>query len=285
MGIRFLCPNGHKLNVKSFLAGKKGVCPQCGARMRIPQQSDPALRKPGDSDANDDLEQESEPMLVGGDGPATAAATPGKPAAAGGAATGSLAAGAVKAAALAATPVTPQQLAAVSVVPRGVAVTPAVVEPSDPFSEAPNAVWYVRPPAGGQYGPARTDVMKRWISEGRVTSDSYVWREGWPDWRMAVTAIPGFRTTTSSGSLGLDRGSATAAEGTTDATSGSQFGPLTTRSATRGAGSGSAADSAAAARVLAARRKSNTGPIIAMVILGLMAIVLTVALVAVLRSN
>lgn len=36
MGIRFTCPNGHKLNVKTFLAGKRGVCPQCGAKFVIP---------------------------------------------------------------------------------------------------------------------------------------------------------------------------------------------------------------------------------------------------------
>src|SRR5436305_1418215 len=36
MGIRFSCPNGHKLNVKTFLAGRRGVCPQCGARFVIP---------------------------------------------------------------------------------------------------------------------------------------------------------------------------------------------------------------------------------------------------------
>jgi hypothetical protein len=36
MGIRFSCPNGHKLHVKSFLAGKRGVCPQCGAKFIIP---------------------------------------------------------------------------------------------------------------------------------------------------------------------------------------------------------------------------------------------------------
>jgi hypothetical protein len=37
MGIRFNCPNGHKLNVKEFLAGKRGVCPQCGAKFIIPE--------------------------------------------------------------------------------------------------------------------------------------------------------------------------------------------------------------------------------------------------------
>jgi hypothetical protein len=39
MGIRFSCPNGHKLNVKAFLAGKRGVCPQCGAKFLIPSQT------------------------------------------------------------------------------------------------------------------------------------------------------------------------------------------------------------------------------------------------------
>lgn len=36
MGIRFLCPNGHRLNVKSFLAGKRAICPQCGAKVLVP---------------------------------------------------------------------------------------------------------------------------------------------------------------------------------------------------------------------------------------------------------
>ena len=39
MGIRFQCPNGHSLNVKQFLAGKRGICPECSARFIVPQQS------------------------------------------------------------------------------------------------------------------------------------------------------------------------------------------------------------------------------------------------------
>src|SRR5688572_6042780 len=39
MGIRFSCPNGHKLHVKEFLAGKRGVCPSCGAKFVIPLAS------------------------------------------------------------------------------------------------------------------------------------------------------------------------------------------------------------------------------------------------------
>jgi hypothetical protein len=38
MGIRFSCPNGHKLHVKEFLAGKRGICPECGAKFTIPLQ-------------------------------------------------------------------------------------------------------------------------------------------------------------------------------------------------------------------------------------------------------
>ncbi|MCG8449461.1 MAG: DUF4339 domain-containing protein [Pirellulales bacterium] len=36
MGIRFTCPNGHKIHVKAFLAGKRGICPECDAKFIIP---------------------------------------------------------------------------------------------------------------------------------------------------------------------------------------------------------------------------------------------------------
>jgi len=39
MGIRFLCPNGHKLNLKAFLAGERGICPQCDAKFLVPRES------------------------------------------------------------------------------------------------------------------------------------------------------------------------------------------------------------------------------------------------------
>jgi GYF domain 2 len=39
MGIRFLCPNGHKLNVKADLAGKRASCPECGVKLVIPAAS------------------------------------------------------------------------------------------------------------------------------------------------------------------------------------------------------------------------------------------------------
>lgn len=36
MGIEAFCPNGHRINVKQSLAGRKGLCPTCGAKFRIP---------------------------------------------------------------------------------------------------------------------------------------------------------------------------------------------------------------------------------------------------------
>ncbi len=66
----------------------------------------------------------------------------------------------------------------------------ATQTPLDPIDEAPQAIWYVRPPSGGQYGPARGDIMRKWMGEGRVSPDSLVWREGWQDWRIAADAFP-----------------------------------------------------------------------------------------------
>jgi len=36
VGIIAFCPNGHRIKVKDQLAGRKGICPTCQARFRIP---------------------------------------------------------------------------------------------------------------------------------------------------------------------------------------------------------------------------------------------------------
>ena len=51
-------------------------------------------------------------------------------------------------------------------------------------------IWYIRPPSGGQFGPAPGELMRTWISEGRVSADSLVWREGWRDWQEAGAVFP-----------------------------------------------------------------------------------------------
>ncbi|HUT10882.1 MAG TPA: hypothetical protein VMY42_10320 [Thermoguttaceae bacterium] len=47
MSIRVTCPNGHALVVNDSFAGKAGLCPQCKARVRVPE--------PADDDLSEDL--------------------------------------------------------------------------------------------------------------------------------------------------------------------------------------------------------------------------------------
>jgi hypothetical protein len=108
MGIRFLCPNGHKLNVKADLAGKRASCPECGAKLVVPGASP-------------------------------------KPA---------------------------------------IAPTATVVGSATPAG----GVWYMQSSDGQQFGPATEPQFCEWIAAGRVTAESHVWRDGWPEWKVARDA-------------------------------------------------------------------------------------------------
>lgn len=73
----------------------------------------------------------------------------------------------------------------------------------DAIAESPLATWFVRPPSGGQFGPARGEVMRKWLTEGRVTSDSLVWREGWADWLPATEVFPQLGKPAAAGLFGV----------------------------------------------------------------------------------
>lgn len=221
MGIKFICDScTKKLNVKSFLAGKRGVCPHCGCSVNIPLESQVGSRAKVDAagnpdDGQDDIETpitiESGAANPNGDAESVAAAGSERPAtgslptaetvpnvtiASVGGATqsgGSLGGTAVAAVPMAGTIPTAAPFAAAPMatpVSSPMAIAAAVTPARDPISEAPHAVWYVQPPTGGRYGPANGEIMRRWIAEGRVSSDSLVWRDGWPEWRMARAAFP-----------------------------------------------------------------------------------------------
>ncbi len=171
MGIRFYCPNGHKMNVKSFLAGCKGICPVCGAKMDIPLESTrPSSRHP---------EQQPQPGATGSESPQAETSKP---------------------TAVPNQPVPTVEFAEAS--PELVAMTLdeaqrgssaatfAAGPPVDPLATDGNVVWYVRPPTGGQFGPATTDIMRGWLAEGRLSTDTLVWREGWREWQEAGRLFP-----------------------------------------------------------------------------------------------
>jgi GYF domain 2 len=130
MGIRFLCPNGHKLNVKSDLAGKRAICPDCGAKLVVPAV--------GMSPSESSLQN-----IRAASRSAIAAASP----------------------------------------------TASPIPTASAATEQP-IVWYVRPASGGQFGPLSADELSAWIADQRVMADTYLWRPGWADWRMAGDAPP-----------------------------------------------------------------------------------------------
>ena len=140
MGIRFFCPNGHKLNVKSFLAGKRGKCPECDARFLIPLES-----------TNEYATSTEKLMAVTANALEHSAAPAGNP--------------------------PPSDRINTGAVPSD--------SDNDPIAESPDAVWYVHPKTGGQFGPANGEIMREWIGEGRVAHDSLVWRQGWDHWQNA----------------------------------------------------------------------------------------------------
>ncbi|MDP6719567.1 MAG: DUF4339 domain-containing protein [Pirellulaceae bacterium] len=160
MGIRFYCPEcSRRMNVKTFLAGKRGICPHCDARWEIPLESEIPEGAPR-------IRPNTEPTGTKPTGltAQTVAASP-----------------ASMAAAKSNAPANGDPL------PSFEAIAPTV---GDPIDASPNAVWYVRPASGGEFGPAKGDVMRRWMQEGRVGADSMVWCEGWAEWQIAGPIFP-----------------------------------------------------------------------------------------------
>ncbi len=180
MGIRATCPNGHELHLKAFLAGKKGICPKCGAKFRIPDTVD------DDSDL--------EPATTAR---APAATRPVLRSTAAGAFEepiddllhGQASAEAMLTSTRVEKPV--PKPTATRVVPPKQAAQPAAAV----LAESPDAAWYVQLPSGERFGPALAPEMQAWLGQGRVPVNALVWRQGWPDWRTASTVFIGLPAT------------------------------------------------------------------------------------------
>jgi hypothetical protein len=217
MGIRFYCPNGHKLNVKEFQAGRRGICPYCGTKFLIPYQStrksskeDSAARRAFAAAAFPSLNPPlpntgraiSGNVAVGTPQTSTPIPSPSQ---------------SIITASKAEADITSQgsdyysqqdggqsgfnlpDLPNSAVPASNVLTTFSLNDPTiawkkdslvDPLTEAGDAVWYVRPPSGGQYGPAKGKLMRQWLAEGRISPDTLVWREGWRDWQHASVVFP-----------------------------------------------------------------------------------------------
>ncbi|MBM3964725.1 MAG: DUF4339 domain-containing protein [Planctomycetes bacterium] len=191
MGIRFNCHLcNHPLHVKDFQANKRGKCPSCQGSFRVPSKSA-------------DYSIPLDPKLASSSGvlmpiPKSKSKRD---------TTGSSGSESEKVSITALEKASTQTDAAVTTKKGGqVAVDPttassstkstdaaAIPQTSDiPASLLPHidARWFVRPPSGGQYGPATTPMLVDWIAERRITADSFLWREGMESWLSAVELIP-----------------------------------------------------------------------------------------------
>ena len=189
MGIRFHCPNGHKLNVKAFQAGKRGICPYCGAKFLIPSQSTRKSSKdertarralaaaafPGANPVSQDVAPGISGQAVEGLGQASAPSSP-----------------PIGANAPAALTHSTDVFTTFSV--DDPSMTLSQSSPGDPLVQAGDVVWYVRLHSGGQYGPATGKLMRQWLAEGRISADTLVWHEGWRDWQRADAVFTQLRT-------------------------------------------------------------------------------------------
>ena len=164
MGIKFRCPNGHKLNVKTHQAGKKGYCPKCKSQVDVPLKS---TRK-----GKAEREAARQAAQAQATGPSE-----------------TVSAGATTATPPAAMPVATRIAPLAEVPTASLPTTPPAVA-SDPLAVNPNLVWYVRSTSGNQFGPAKGELFQSWIQEGRVGPDSLVWQEGWDDWKQGAEIFP-----------------------------------------------------------------------------------------------
>ncbi len=177
MGIRFCCHHCQfELHVKDFQKGKRGKCPQCSGKFRIPaSDSDFSLaidEAIDGSDKNDTTEQ------IPTDRPVE---------------TAEAVLALANSAEIKHSAETTENDMAVDPQIHFPPSMPANVQPSSnslaALRESPNALWHVRPPSGGQYGPASGEIFFQWIVERRVTGESLVWREGWPEWLVAANVF------------------------------------------------------------------------------------------------
>ncbi|GIW97639.1 MAG: hypothetical protein KatS3mg111_0972 [Pirellulaceae bacterium] len=203
MGIQFRCHHCKKeLKVKDFQAGRRGRCPHCRGRFRVPLanadyslEADAPLPASSNKQANsadkaaDDRAQGRVASSADGRGDRSPQAS-GRPRQVTDASSNS--------------PPLPSasELADASRSEEPRHPTPSPSPPPPVASEAKRAgapgqlelghavVWYVRPSAGGQYGPVDVPVFEQWLNEQRIDAEALVWRSDWSHWRVASEVFP-----------------------------------------------------------------------------------------------
>ena len=158
MGIRFKCHLCHSpLNVKNDLAQKRGVCPKCNGKFRIPMESQDfslSLDAPVSNSTKALSYLDSEIISANSVAvkPTEAKKTSQEP---------SL----LKPAAYDAT--NREQIETEQ--------TPSMTD----------ELYFVRPPSGGEYGPADKATIELWVTQRRITSETMICKLGASQWKKA----------------------------------------------------------------------------------------------------
>lgn len=168
MGIRFFCPNGHKLNVKAHLAGRAGFCPECGVRLIIPYESTRKSSKELREEQQQGLEQ-----IVEHEGGPKEDSNPKF---------------SLEPSSFFLEEIQQQKESHAS-------EEAHVLRASDdreinPMLQDQTVVWYIQVPNGPQYGPASGQIVHSWLQENRIGPGMLVWREGWANWLEAKNVFP-----------------------------------------------------------------------------------------------
>jgi len=185
MGIKFHCPNGHKMHVKSFLAGKKGICPKCGVRIEIPLVSDADVPQ-ASARAPDALEPDTAITA-----PAPIEAKRSRPPAFGldlsGLAAAPSAAKRQGIAGQSETPEAPLELEEELDLdsPDDLSILSPEPPPSAPLLPAAKsgAPWYASLAGGTTVGPMSAGAVLQGLKQGQFSTNSLVWRDGWSQWQ------------------------------------------------------------------------------------------------------
>lgn len=195
MGIHFVCHHcSYALHVKDFQAGKRGKCPNCKGSFRIPANDSPyssAIEDSSESSAVTNLrnafQQASNKVSGKQDQSSDSIAIAMEPAPVPKALTDDSKKG----------PESAQKSSDAKVAKKEPKVATVKQEASIDSPKMPTALkdaadanWFVRPPSGGQFGPAPSHLLMAWIAESRVTAESYLWREGFADWQLASELVP-----------------------------------------------------------------------------------------------
>lgn len=133
------------MNVKGELAKKRGVCPKCQGKFRIPENNQEFSLSLDDSLANTPKRIDREVLQSSGEY---------------------------------SLPISESSVESNS---------PSIVQPERVELDKPEAeqLYFVRPPSGGEYGPATKETIELWISQKRITAETMVCLIGSSKWKKA----------------------------------------------------------------------------------------------------